>query len=101
LSPLDREWSTVDPTLTRVMDRRGIILAIVVVLIVVAMVAVRSSRRKAGEGFLAAMVYNPCFIDPLGTSRYTCKGYTSGVPPSIETEQEGGWLCPGAIGVPP
>lgn len=82
------------------MDRRNIALAAVVVLVIVA-AAMLHWRKKNREGFLAAMVYNPCFIDPLGTSRYTCKGYTSGVPPSIETEQEGGWLCPGAIGVPP
>jgi hypothetical protein len=72
-------------------------LVVAVVVVIIASICYRSRREK----FLTAIAYNPCFIDPLGSTRYTCKGYTSGYMPSIETEAEGGWLCPGLIGVPP
>lgn len=58
-------------------------------------------RQKAKSPFLGAMIYQPCNVDPLGRGRATCTGYTSGVPPSIDTEEEGGWMCPGMLGVPP
>jgi hypothetical protein len=58
-------------------------------------------RKAAKSGFLAAIRYRPAFIDPLGTGRETTRGYTTGVMPSIETDEEGGWLCPGLLGVPP
>jgi hypothetical protein len=56
---------------------------------------------KEGFGPLDAMVYRPCFIDPYGSGREKCKGYTSGLMPSIDVEQEGGWLCPGLLGTVP
>lgn len=80
------------------MSKATILAAATAVLIIVLIAAFRNGKR---EKFLGAISYNPCFIDPLGASRYTCKGYTSGLMPSLETEPEGGWLCPGAIGVPP
>lgn len=61
--------------------------------------ALRGAPRKS-ETFLEPMAYYPCFIDPLA-HHATCPGYTTGTMPSIEVDQEGGWLCPGMIGVPP
>jgi hypothetical protein len=57
---------------------------------------VRDPRR---EEFLAAMAYHPCTLDPLGRGRKGL-GVTTGMPPSIETDEMGGWLCPGLLGVP-
>ncbi len=74
--------------------------AIAAAVLVLAAVYVRN-RRKKKAGFLGAMIYQPCNVDPLGRGRANCPGYTSGVPPSIDTEEEGGWLCPGLLGVPP
>lgn len=55
----------------------------------------------AREGFLAPMWYNPvCRSDFLRNTRKDCKGYTSGQMPSIDDGMQGGWLCPGMIGVP-
>ena len=55
----------------------------------------------AKEGFLAPMWYNPvCRSDFLRNTRAECRGYTSGQMPSISDGMDGGWLCPGMIGVP-
>ena len=54
------------------------------------------------EGFLAPMFYNPtCRADFLRDTRAQCRGYTSGISPSIEDGMEGGWLCPGLLGTQP
>lgn len=74
--------------------------AIIVVLILISFHFVRAHKSKRKDKFLGPIVYNPCFIDPLGTGRLTCKGYTSGSMPSVETDQDGEWLCPGLLGVP-
>ncbi len=58
------------------------------------------SRR---EKFLEPMFYNPsCRADFLNDNqlRTSCRGYTSGISPSIDGQREGDWLCPGLLGVP-
>ena len=54
------------------------------------------------EGFLAPMFYNPvCRADFLRDTRSACRGYTTGIMPSISDGMEGGWLCPGLLGTQP
>jgi hypothetical protein len=63
--------------------------------------ASHATRVGSPERFwtpLSPMIYRPCFIDPYGSGRESCNGYTSGLMPSIDVEQEGGWLCPGLLG---
>lgn len=88
------------------MQSRRIIIAVIAVCAVLAIVVYAkrhssSGSPRSGEHFLPAIAYNPCFMDPLGSSRYTCKGYTSGMMPSIEAGPDGGGLCPGLLGIPP
>lgn len=61
------------------------------------------ANSDSREGFLAPMFYNPvCRADFLRDTRAQCKGYTTGISPSIEANsQEGGWLCPGLLGTQP
>jgi hypothetical protein len=78
----------------------GIKLALIAVAIVLIIWVAKKYGKSSNEGFLSAIQYSPCYIDPLG-DRSNCKGYTTGLMPSIETETAGGWLCPGLLGVPP
>lgn len=61
------------------------------------------ANSNARESFLAPMFYNPvCRADFLRDTRSQCKGYTTGISPSIEANSmEGGWLCPGLLGTQP
>lgn len=72
---------------------KAFVIAFVIVAIVV---TVKMSKKK--EGFLDEFRYRPC---NLSFDRVGCKGFTSGMPPSIETDAEGDFSCCGYIGVPP
>lgn len=69
-----------------------------IVLVIVAIAYYANKKPANREGFLDEMRYRPCNI---GDDRTGCKGFTSGMPPSIETEAEGDFPCCGYIGVPP
>lgn len=62
-----------------------------------------ASGSPAQEGFLAPTFYYPsCRTDFLNNTRANCHGFTSGVSSSIDSDsRDGGWLCPGLLGVPP
>jgi hypothetical protein len=62
-----------------------------------------STSGNSRERFLAPMFYNPvCRADFLRDTRSQCKGYTTGISPSIEANSmEGGWMCPGLLGTQP
>ena len=83
------------------MQSRRIIIAAIVACVVLVIIVYAKRHSSSGERFLPAIAYNPCFMDPLGSSRYTCKGYTSGMMPSIEAGPDGGGLCAGLLGIPP
>ena len=74
---------------------------VVGVLVVAVIIMAAVIRRNRPDKFLGAIAYTPAFIDPLGSSRYTSKGYTTGYMPSIDADAAGGWMCPGLLGVPP
>jgi hypothetical protein len=54
--------------------------------------------RTPPETFLDEFRYRPC---SLSFDRTGCKGFTSGMPASIDTDAEGDFSCCGYIGVPP
>jgi len=84
----------------------SVTLLLVLVSCYVATQLYQSRRGPRPEGFLSPTYYNPTCRTDFTTfgpkSRSDCKGFTTGVMPSIEADtRDGNWLCPGMLGTQP